>query len=105
VIRVSRDPRTQVHEPDEADGDVPTLRAIECRHGHLGYCADDAVPGEREAIDALYQHAFEYGVRQGDRDRAERYAAWLLAASWRPGALFMRGSHAVDFPEFVAADA
>lgn len=83
---------------------VHAARASEvCSHGTDGYCADDAVPGERELMDFLYSHAHAYAVSAGaDNDDAEEYAAWSARQAWSPGEVTVQGSHRTEFERFKA---
>ena len=92
--------------PDEALGDVAARPTAVCSHGHAGYCADDALPGERRAVDFLHTHAHEWAMKvTGDRDVAEAYACWLIADSWKPGVVVMDGNHRHDWERFKASRA
>lgn len=82
-------------------GDVRARASVLCSHGREGYCADDALPGEREAIDFLYQHAYDYALPY-DRELAESYAAWTVAQAWHPGVVTMEGSHGREFQRFLS---
>lgn len=90
----------QVVEP----GDVEARLSPTCSHGVEGYCHDEALPEEREAVDFLFRHGYEWAVAHiGDREIAEDYASWLVRDSWRPGVVLMGGSHRLDYARFRAS--
>lgn len=85
-------------------GDVLARPSAVCSHGVEGYCHDDALQGERQAVDFLHRSAYEWALtNHGGRDTAEDYAAWTVRDCWRPGVVLMGGSHPRDFERFLAA--
>jgi hypothetical protein len=94
--------RTRVVDFDAEAGDIPARQSVLCQHGTDGYCYDDALPEEREAVDFIHRHAFDYAVSHEGPDLAEEYAAWCVRTSWHPGVLVLGGSHRVDFARFLA---
>lgn len=85
-------------------GDVPARESAVCSHGREGFCYDDALPAERDAIAFVHEHSFAWALAHtGDREVAERYAEWSVAESWHPGAVLLGGSHGRDFERFSAS--
>lgn len=83
-------------------GDVLARPSAVCSHGVEGYCYDDALPGERQAVDFLHSSAYEWAAQRGDRDTAEDFAAWAVRDAWRPGVVIMSGSWPRDFERFTS---
>jgi hypothetical protein len=75
---------------------------VECRHGHTGFCWDDATPEQRAAFDFAYGHAYQW-AEGGDRDVAEEYAAYYAGVYY---ADIADGedtpSHPVEFHRWLA---
>lgn len=89
--------------PNLDAGETPARVAEVCSHGREGYCYDDASPAEREAVDFVHRHAYDYAVGGGvDHDTAEAYAAYAVWLAWHPGAVSLDGSHSRDFAEFLS---
>ena len=77
-------------------GDVEARPDEVCRHGRTGYCHDDALPAEREAVEHLYRHAFDYS-------HDDAYAAWVIEQAWVPGAVYVSAvSHRLDYEKWRA---
>ena len=52
-----------------------------CRHGHTGYCHDEATPEQRQAFNFLHAHAYAWALPYG-RDEAEEYASRFAAQNF-----------------------
>lgn len=74
---------------DRALGDVPARASARCSHGYEGYCHDEALPEERQAVESLHRYAFEWASRGGNWDLAERFASWMVRRAWSPGVVIM----------------
>lgn len=91
---------TEILTPDLDAGDVPARRTVLCRHGQAGYCDDDATPAERDAMNAVHRHAYDWAWLHYPED-AEEYAAWYAAQCWNPGAILAdAGPHPAEYERF-----
>lgn len=61
---------------------IVTVSETVCRHGHTGFCWDDATSEQRDTFEALHRHAYSwaYDIADLDGDVAECYAADYAAA-------------------------
>lgn len=84
------------------NADVAARTAPTCAHGVTGYCADEALPAEREAVEYLHRSAYDWAIRtRGDRDLAETFATWTVRDAWTPGCVVVERSHRLDWDTFL----